>query len=164
MANAAKRATARASVTVNAAFLQEIKEVNADLWQLLADTRGACGQAVAGRCDRRALVAQFGRVRDQLAMHFALEEAFGYFDDPVAVAPRLSQRAAALRAQHTRLYVVIRDLADYAEQLLYGADRNDLVARLAALFQAFDNELQEHESRENELILEAFNDDIGVGD
>ena len=159
-----KRSTAVASVTINAAFLQEIKEVNEALWELLAEAREACPQASAAKAGQRQLVGLFGRLRDQLAMHFALEEAFGYFEDPMEVAPHLSQRANDLRAQHGRLYVLIRDLADHAEQALYGEDHSDSPKQIATLFNAFYAELQEHESCENELILEAFNDDIGVAD
>ena len=158
-----KRSTAVASVTINAAFLQEIKEVNAALWELLAEAREACPRASA-KDGQRQLVGLLGRLRDQLAMHFALEEAFGYFEDPVEVAPHLSQRANELRAQHGRLYVLIRDLAEHAEQALYGEDHSDSPKQIATLFNAFHAELQEHESCENELILEAFNDDIGVAD
>ena len=103
-------------LTINAAFLQEIKEVNAALWELLAEAREACSHASTAKTGQRHLAGLFGRLRDQLAMHFALEEAFGYFEDPVAVAPHLSQRANDLRGQHGRLYVLIRDLADHAEQ------------------------------------------------
>ncbi|OHB80124.1 MAG: hypothetical protein A2W31_17255 [Planctomycetes bacterium RBG_16_64_10] len=164
MANAARVTTAKASVTINAAFLQEIKEVNEDLWRLLAETHAVCGQTGAKRSERRTLVGLLSRLRDQLAMHFALEEAFGYFEDPVTVAPHLCQRADALRTQHGPLYVAIRDTADRAEQLLYTGNRTDLLSHVVTLFQAFYNQLQEHEARENELILEAFHDDIGVGD
>ena len=47
---------------------------------------------------------------------------------------------------------------------LYGEDHSDSPKQIVALFRTFDDELQGHESCENELILEAFNDDIGVGD
>jgi hypothetical protein len=164
MDNAKRRPMAVTSVTINAAFLQEIKEVNEALWELLAEAREACLRVTEAKSDRRHLAGLFGRLRDQLAMHFALEEAFGYFEDPVSVAPHLSQRANDLRGQHGRLYVLIRDLAEHAEQSLYGEDHSDSPNRITALFRAFDSELKEHEACENELILEAFNEDIGVGD
>ena len=86
------------TVTVNAAFLQEIKEVNHELWQLLADLRHRCQRPIApGTC--RVLVDKLCELRDQLALHFALEEAYGYFEDPVDVAPQLCRQADALLAQ-----------------------------------------------------------------
>ncbi len=88
------------TVTINAAFLQEIKEVNQDLWKLLDEVKHLCGDAHYVQLQGRLVVDRIGELRDQLAMHFALEEAYGYFDDPIRVAPRLSAAAqpAAQRA------------------------------------------------------------------
>jgi hypothetical protein len=124
--------TLTSTVTVNAAFLQEIKEVNHELWQLLADLRHRCQRPMApGSC--RSLVEKLCQLRDQLALHFALEEAYGYFEDPVDVAPQLCRHAA-------------------------------LAVWLGPEFLDFDALLRKHEERENDLIFEAYDADIGVGD
>ena len=107
------------TVTVNAAFLQDIKEVNAELWKLLHDMRSLCSRPEAIRRRVNETVAMLSRLQDQLAMHFSLEEYYGYFDDPVSVAPRLSQKAVALRAEHRTLYLEIAAIVDRAEHLLY---------------------------------------------
>ena len=84
--------TMTGTVTVNAAFLQEIKEVDQELWSLLGDLRHRCQRPIApGQC--RLLIDKLCQLRDQLALHFSLEEAYGYFDDPVEVAPQLSRQA-----------------------------------------------------------------------
>jgi len=44
-----------------------------------------------GMC--RHLVDWLSELRDQLALHFALEEAYGYFDEPLHVAPQLAEKA-----------------------------------------------------------------------
>ncbi|MCL6481793.1 MAG: hypothetical protein K6U02_08700 [Firmicutes bacterium] len=63
------------TVTINAAFLQEIKEVNQDLWALLAELRHRCQRPLApGAC--RWLLDRLCQLRDQLALHFSLEEAY----------------------------------------------------------------------------------------
>src|SRR5262245_61954266 len=91
--------TTTGTVTVNAAFLQEIKEVNQELWSLLADLRHRCQRPIApGHC--RLLIDKLCQLRDQLALHFSLEEAYGYFEDPVEVAPQLSRQAEMLRSEH----------------------------------------------------------------
>ena len=75
-------ATATSTVTVNAAFFQEIKEVNQELWQTLAQVRDVCQRPQVAQVDAHRFATLLGELRDQLAMHFALEEAYGYFDDP----------------------------------------------------------------------------------
>ncbi len=152
------------TVTVNAAFLQEIKEVNADLWRLLDDVRHLCHDPHYVRSHRRRLVLMLGTLRDQLALHFALEEAYGYFEDPVFVAPRLSLKASTLRDEHKTLYSQICALADEVEKQYYAGRLVTVAARITKQFMAFDELICRHESDENELILQAYEDDIGVGD
>src|SRR5262245_65898850 len=110
--------TSTGTVTVNAAFLQEIKEVNQELWTLLADLKHRCQRPIApGQC--RLLIDKLCQLRDQLALHFSLEEAYGYFDDPVEVAPQFSRSAEQLRGDHKQIYVELRDLFERAAQTYY---------------------------------------------
>lgn len=152
------------TVTINAAFLQEIKEVHEDLWKLLEDVRQVCSDAHNVRECGRRVADLMGNLRDQLALHFALEEAYGYFEDPVRAAPHLSDAARVLRDEHEGLYATVRDLADDLEEQFragkLGACAEDVVKR----FGRYHDQLKRHEARENELILEAYDDDLGVGD
>ena len=157
-------ANATATVTVNAAFLQEIKEVNQDLWHLLEEVRYLCSRPMSLRVPSRHFLDLLGALRDQLALHFTLEEAYGYFEDPLYVAPRLSEWAESLRRQHHDLYVQICQLVDYAERLARRGRFASLVMQVSQQFSDFYQQLQEHESQENALILQAYDDDIGVGD
>ena len=155
--------TLTSTVTVNAAFLQEIKEVNHELWQLLADLRHRCQRPIApGSC--RSLVEKLCQLRDQLALHFALEEAYGYFEDPVDVAPQLCRQAEALRSEHQRLYAQLSGIVDRAERMFYDDRHAALAVWLGPEFLDFDALLRKHEERENDLIFEAYDADIGVGD
>jgi hypothetical protein len=152
-----------ATVTVNAAFLQEIKQVNRELWDLLADLRHRCQRPVApGQC--RLLLDMLADLRDQLALHFALEEAYGYFDDPLEAAPRLSHQAEQCRGEHKGLYLDFCELVDRAERMFYDEQHAALALWLGDEFLDFDQRLRDHEERENELIVEAYEADIGVGD
>lgn len=155
--------TTASTVTVNAAFLQEIKEVNQELWQLLANLRQLCSSAVAVQEHAGQLIDMLAELRDQLALHFALEEAYGYFEDPVLVLPAIAQQAAELRAEHRKLYGLVNLISEEAERLWLDGNWPELMTRVPALFWAFDRQLQHHESHENELIMRQF-DDIGVGD
>jgi hypothetical protein len=151
------------TVTVNAAFLQEIKEVNQELWSLLADLRHRCQRPIApAQC--RLLIDNLCQLRDQLAMHFSLEEAYGYFEEPVHVAPQLGRQADQLRAEHKDLYLDFCDLVDRAERMFYDEQHAALALWLGPQFLEFDQRLRSHEERENELICEAYDADIGVGD
>jgi hypothetical protein len=151
------------TVTVNAAFLQEIKEVNQELWQRLDEMRHRCQRPIApANC--RHLIERMSELRDQLALHFALEEAYGYFDDPVDVAPRLSYAAETLRSEHRRLYMDLTHIVDRGERLLHSEQLATLALWLGPEFLAFDEALRDHESRENELIFDAYETDLGAGD
>lgn len=155
--------TRTGTVTINAAFLQEIKEVHQELWALLAELRHRCQRPIApGAC--RLLLDRLGLLRDQLALHFSLEEAYGYFQDPVDVAPRLCQQAEQLRNEHRGLYLDFCDLIERAERMFYDEQPAALALWIGPEFLAFDERLRRHEERENELITEAYQADLGVGD
>src|SRR5690606_18222336 len=104
------------TVTINAAFLREIKEDNQRLKELLAELRQVLGEpGMPDLVSRHTLIEKLGDLRDQLATHFALEEAFGYFDEPLIAAPQLAERAEELRQEHAHLFVWFCGLVDEAE-------------------------------------------------
>jgi hypothetical protein len=155
--------TQTGTVTVNAAFLQEIKQVNGELWALLAELRHRCQRPIApGHC--RQLIDKLGQFRDQLALHFSLEEAYGYFEDPIEVAPQLSRQAEQLRGEHRGLYLDFCSLVDRAERMFYDDQHAALALWIGPQFLELDQRLKSHEERENELICDAYDGDIGVGD
>jgi hypothetical protein len=157
-------AIAQRTVSINPAFLQEIKDDHHELRQLMHHTCAALGRSGPAETDYPRLVEMFGKLRDQLAMHFSLEEAYGYYDDAINAAPHLSRRAEWLRAQHAALFGELCRLAESAEQLLYHEQPLAAVARLGEDYRRFSTRFHEHESQECDLIQEAFNDDIGTGD
>jgi len=156
--------TATATITLNAAFLKEIKEDHHELWQLLDHLRSHCHDGAWRGATRRELYDLLDQLRDRLAMHFALEEAFGYFEDAVGVAPRLSEKVESLRLQHGRLFVEVCSITDEADDLLHHEAPMGASKRITARFSEFFAALQQHEDAENGLISDAFNDDVGVGD
>ena len=152
-----------ATVTINAAFLQEIKDVNQELWMLQADLRHRFQRPVAPG-HGRFLIDKLCTLRDQLALHFSLEEAYGYFEDPIDVAPQLSRAAERLRAEHQELYLDLCNLVERSERMFYDEQHAALALWLGPEFLEFDTRLRSHEDRENDLIMEAYDGDIGVGD
>ena len=67
------------TVTINAAFLHEIKEDHERLRTLLAEAFGMCQTRRPELIRPRRFASLLAELRDQLAMQFALEGAYGYF-------------------------------------------------------------------------------------
>lgn len=146
------------TVTVNAAFLQELKEDNEELRRLIAEFSALCVPRPYLRIPRSRLASLLARLRDELALHFSLEDAYGYFERPAAVAPQLAERACRLRAQHAKLYEDIARIADAAEEAWsrwkpQSEDEDDQVKkRIVRRCRVFWNQLQQHEASENQLM------------
>lgn len=155
---------ATGTVTVNAAFLQEIKDDSREFRQLLCQASEMLGPAHLSTVEPKRIVDLLLRLRDQLALHFTLEEAYGYFEDALNSAPQLSEQAELLRNQHQPLFMDLCRIVEAAEQMLYGESDDHARARIARMFHNFRADMQLHEAREQDLILAAFNDDIGAGD
>ncbi len=152
------------TVTVNRAFLQEIKDANQEMWSVLSECRRACGEPVRRRQQASTLAELLRDLCDHVALHFSLEEAYGYFEDPVSVAPRLAQRCEKLRREHAALYVELAELADLADQYLHDPEGVTNFITIQSQFVTFDERFQDHEAQEIDLIQTAFGEDIGVGD
>lgn len=147
--------------TLNAAFFQEIKEDDQQLKGVLERLRDLISRRVAIENHRREFANLLAELRDQLAFHFTLEEAYGYFEDAVERAPRFHEQAGRLCNQHAQLYVMCQEIAENAAgRLASGAELDTLVDQAIA----FDRALQAHESAEVSLIMDAINLDVGVED
>lgn len=164
------------NLTLNSAFLQEIKDDNKRLRMLLATLSDLTRLPLVARSHREQVVEMIQELRDQLALHFTLEEAYGYFEDAVDVSPRIAERAAELRSQHSALFAVIQRLADsarlwetrfrYVHAKCGTAERSMARAtqafqQIVGRFRRFIDQLLRHESEENALILDALTTDIG---
>ena len=156
--------TATTTLTVNSAFLSEVKEVNEDLWRLTDEVRRLCSDPSAIHAAPLAFAQKLEQLRDQLALHFVLEEAYGYFEDSVEVAPRLCELAYSLRAEHPRLYLQICELVDRAARLVRVRRSSREVLEITAAFVSFDDQFRRHEAREVDMIQEEYDGDLGVGD
>ncbi len=149
-------------LAVNAAFLQEIKEDNRQLKTLWDELLPKVSHHETAKNHWPELIAGLAELRDQLAIHFSLEEAYGYFDDAVDIAPHLSMTAESLKGQHSTLFAKIRDLADFILEL--NPESADHVKKMLRKFDSFRTDFEAHEESELKLILQSFDDDLGVGD
>ncbi|TWU58750.1 hypothetical protein Poly51_15300 [Rubripirellula tenax] len=149
-------------LSVNAAFLKDIKDDNRELKNLVDRINPLSEHPQIAANHWPEFVALLADLRDQLALHFSLEEAFGYFEEAIEVVPQLSIDAEQLRGQHATLFESIRDLADRACDVT--SDRTEKVASLLSSFQRFRHAFEIHEEAEVKLILQSLDDDIGNGD
>lgn len=148
----------------NPAFLREIKEDNVELRRILRRLRNLVARPNWWNDSPRPFLVLLGQLRDQLAVHFSLEEFYGYLDAPLENAPRLCSQCEGLLQEHRGLYVEIHELTEWAEMSIYDEHPRRSLCELGLRFRDFDAKLRYHEARENELLLAAFDDDIGVGD
>lgn len=156
--------TQTGTVTLNAAFLQEVKELNVELHQRINRLYRVLSRPRMVRCRTRAITKLLNQLRDDLAMHFAVEEALGYFEDPLEAAPWLCEKAMSLRAEHATLYLEISRLAEDAEALARKQRVDTYADQVPIRFVAFFDRLQAHDRNETELIMDSLYQDVGVGD
>ncbi len=149
-------------LAVNAAFLKDIKDDNQDLKMLLDQITPITRHQQTATNHWPELITLMSDLRDQLALHFSLEEAYGYFDDAVVSSPQLSLTAEVLRSEHPFLFAAIRDLADQVSEVC--SDRPEQVTRFIQQLDSFRRVFEKHEENELELILDSLDDDLGVGD
>ena len=149
-------------LAVNAAFLKDIKDDNHDLKEIVDKISPLSEHYQTAINHWPELVGLLEQLCDQLALHFSLEEAYGYFEDAINHAPQLSVSAELLRSQHSVLFQTIRGLADKASEV--AIDNTERVTKFLHAYQGFQRELEVHEEAELKLILDALDDDLGVGD
>lgn len=136
---------------------ERIRQEHDELREML----GKMHRILARRLESGANVAKMLQsLHRHVQTHFDEEEHGGFFDDVVAQAPRLSDRATEVKHEHAWLNNVMRELIDYADDDLC----DDWWQRLETKFHEFSKALMHHENKENELLLEAYDDDIGLGD
>ncbi len=137
---------------VNAAFLQEVKETNAELWCLLDTIRELCSSQLARRELAGIFVERLGCLRDSLGMQFSLEETYGFIENGRPALHFGVGTAASAKVQHRELYLQLHDLCEQIEEAQYrGTIVRDLQVYLDA-FAEFDDAFRAHEELESELI------------
>ncbi|QDU05493.1 hypothetical protein V6x_52300 [Gimesia chilikensis] len=148
--------TQRPNITVNAAFLQEIKDNNLQLDELLELLNTLCSVNDKTFLEPKRFSELIHELRDLLAMHFSLEDALGYFIGPSNIIPVLSKEATRLKSQHEELYLEVSAIAENADTLLASEHSENVSTNLIRRFRSFYEDLRKHESEEYDLILIAY--------
>lgn len=144
------------TTVVNAAFLQEVKESNTQLWSVLHDLRGLSQVAPEDeeKCEAAAqqLVDGLSQLRDCVGLEFSLEETYGFIDGSNAVVSSKAGNAERAKTQHRELYLELQEICEKAEEAQYrGTICRDFPMYLGA-FEHFDESFRAHEELESGLI------------
>ena len=170
--NMASQANNSRRLSVNAAFMQDIKNDNRDLKILMDRLAVLTHPREAAANHWSELIQLFSDLNDQLALHFGLEEAYGYFDQALDADPEMSIAAEELRGQHAVLFEDSRHLAEAAAHACTGDAPIEGVTpevttaqeKVLVRYDSFVKQFHEHEEAELKLILDALDEDLGVGD
>ena len=84
-----------AGLTINVAFLQEIKDDHVEFRERLEGTRQHFSSLTESQKKRPVDTARLlGELRDELETYFALEEFYGYFQNAAVTNPSVGLKAA----------------------------------------------------------------------
>ena len=164
--------TVHQDLPINPAFLQEIKQDNHDLKRIVDRLAVTTSSPAMAANHWQELTGLWTELRDQLAMHFGLEEAYGYFDLIAGADRPLMGIAEELKGQHAELFEQVRMLVDATartstgEPAIEGSVPEVTTAqeKLLRRYRRWLRDFKNHEEAELELILTAIDEDLGVGD
>ena len=106
----------------------------------------------------KPLIAQLCQ---RLKTHFEEEEAGGFFADITQQAPRLSREVDTLCEEHTKL---LDEAVELAEKSGHCQDTDAWWNTIEQEYEQLRKQLLHHESDENLLLQQAYNEDIGTQD
>lgn len=144
-------------LSVNPAFLQEIKDSNPDYWESIHRIQIICHSPDDPNTVCRSLVKALDVLRDTVALQFSLEESYGYIvvgdrrDFDSSETP-ITEKAASSHAEHRTLYIKLSELAEVAEELQYRGVEFPTLLVLSERVSEFIEHLQRHERDEANLI------------
>ncbi len=142
----------RMTTVVNAAFLQEVKDSNMQLWSILDELRTMQVSWDDAREVSKLFVRKLAELRDCIGLEFSLEETYGFMQGPPSNAGFAMADAETARIQHRELYLQLQELCETAEEAQYrGTISRDLQSYLEE-FRCFDLSFRAHEDLEGELI------------
>ena len=122
------------------------------------DLNGIDAQAAA-----KGLLQMMEELSHVLRAYFYLEEV----EDHVAIAdaaPQLHPRICALQQEHRSLHARLERFLASSKPGLQGGGNRGTCQRVLSWFERFEQELCRHESRERQLLYDAYWKDVGVGD
>ncbi|MCA9267785.1 MAG: hemerythrin domain-containing protein [Planctomycetales bacterium] len=128
---------------------------------VLTDLLGRVQSTLAGTAEGQSdLASLLAEASTHLEEHFRHEESSGFFERAVAKAPRLSDQAAALKAEHQEFSELFVEFCESTSQPLNAGAWEALRSDFAAFMERF----KRHEGQENRMLVEVYDRDIGSKD
>ena len=153
---AAALRTQQKTTVVNAAFLQEVKDSNEELWIVFKQLRRIAPSSNDPKTCCKQLVDCLSELRDCVGLQFSLEETYGFITAACESKAASLLNAEHARQQHRELYLQLHELCEQAEEAQYrGTIGRDLNTLLTA-FQHFDECFEAHEQLEADLIRDGL--------
>lgn len=141
---------------------RELREDNSRLHELgSAIDELTCDSRIAAN-HWNELQDLFNDLRDQLSLHFALEEAEGYLNISSDGNPELICSAEYLKLQHVELFEDMRIVAEAACDV--PSDHTRRIEAVLGRYRQFRWAFEAHEEAEWNLMQRACDEDLGVGD
>lgn len=147
--------------TGSSASLDEVVREHGECMKVVSDVEACLDRPPDGE-GLAVLRDELRRLVGVLQAHFSAEEAGALYRDVPVQFPRFSSRIDRLREEHGRILGAAEDVARRADRMhrpeVY--ELRELNARAQLLVAT----IRRHEAEENEIIVCAHVDDVGVGD
>lgn len=139
-------------VTINAAFLQEIKEACSPLSDRVYQLRESALNGLPLSVDLNQWVSQLTDLRAQLVNAFGLEETYGYITSASKPFSWVPFDPSEVRGQHAELYMQLSELCEQVEEAQYRGTILRDFSIYSEAFSSFADAFQSHEKHEAQLI------------
>lgn len=140
------------------AFAAAFEAEHREMRQLVGTLRAAVNRTRPWSPEAaRQAAAAVDVMRTHLHHHFAQEEEGGYLEQALAMAPRFSDEAKTLLAQHPLMLKRVGEVAETAQAALEDAE---LWPQLRLQVKDLLYQLAAHEGAENRIVQQAFN--VGI--
>ena len=132
-----------------------------ELFTLIQSVRTAFAEPGEPSADRRAgIVESLRLLRCHLRDHFSQEECGGFMEEAVTRIPRLSAAMRSILDQHPALPGEL----DRVIATLEPPESPGCWATAARDYEAFAAHMTAHERRENAVVQEGYNEDLGLAE
>lgn len=139
-------------------IVRDVDNEHAQMRKLLADFHDVLTEKTKSSAD---VVSMLDSFFEFLKGHFQHEDDGGFFDLITEQTPRLSERADEVQKEHATLLSEFQSLRTLADQ---GEADEAWWSKLDTEFHRLSKQLMHHEHREQDLLQESFNEEIGTGD
>ncbi len=148
-------ATLTRSLTINAAFLQELKDFNIE-YRAGLEQLAQLGSSPSLTREQLATVPQtLKRLRDVAATQYSLEETYGYINGGLNVTPQTAERTRTALDQHAGIYQAFQHLISTVEDWYFQNLLESNWSSAADQIRALSERLDAHEQLEKELMRRA---------